>query len=104
MGKKSDIEQLTNLMSKALRHKIGSIVNENEIYAAKYARDAENIMKEAEKVIDRQNWNKHDRKKLKEKLRKKLERELEEKDFLDNKKFEIMDKEINKALHDFSID
>ena len=99
MGKKNDIEQLTNLMSKALRHKIGSIVNENEIYAAKYAKDAETIMKEAEKVINRQNWSKYDKEEIKEKLRKKLEKELTEKTFLSNKKFKIMDEEIEEALH-----
>jgi len=104
MGKKDDIEQLTNLMSKALRHKIGSIVNKDEIYAARYAKDAENIMKEAEKVINRQNWNNYDKKEIKEKLRKKLEKELEKKDFLNNKKFEIMGEEINKALHASNLD
>ena len=104
MGKKDDTEQLTNLMSKALRHKIGSIVNEDEIYAAKYAKDAENIMKEAEKIINRQNWNNYDKEKIKEKLRKKLEKELAEKDFLDNKKFALIDEEINKALHAFDFD
>ena len=104
MGKKDDIDQLTNLMSKALRHKIGSIVNENEIYATKYAKDAENIMKEAEKIANKQNWNNYDKEKIKENLRKKLEKELKQKDFLDNKKFEIMDKEINKALRAFEFD
>lgn len=33
MEKKKDINELTNLMSKALRHKIGSIVNKDEFYA-----------------------------------------------------------------------
>src|SRR3989344_9458213 len=101
MGKKDDIEQLTNLMSKSLRHKIGSIVNENEIYAQRYAKDAEGIMKEAEKIINRQNWNNYDKAEIKEILRKKLKKELEEKDFLDNKKFEIMDEEVSKALKIF---
>lgn len=104
MGKRDDIEELTNLMSKSLRHKIGSIVNENEIYSQRYAKDAEAIMKEAERVVSRQNWNNNDKNEIKEKLRKKLKRELEEKDFLDNKKFEIMDDEINKALGEFGLE
>lgn len=104
MGKRSDIEQLANLTSKALRHRIGSIVNENEIYAARYAKDAETIMKEAEKIVNKWNWNNYDKEQIKEKLRKKLEKELTEKDFLDNKKFEIMDEEINKALRAFNLD
>jgi len=98
MGKRDDIDELTNLMSRALRHRIGSIVNKDEIYAAKYAKDAEVIMGEAEKIIKRQNWNRDDKEKIKGRLRKKLEKELEEKDFLGNKKFEIMDEEMKKAL------
>ncbi len=103
MGEKSDIEELTNLMSKSLRHKIGSIVNENEIYAARYAKDAEAIMKAAEKIANKWNWNNYDKEQIRERLRRKLEKELTEKDFLNNKKFEIMDEEINKALCEFNL-
>ena len=101
MGKNKDINELTNLMAKALRHKIGSIVNKDELYASKYAKDAESIMAEAEKVLLRQNWNSYDETRIKEQLRIKLQKELEQKDFLDNKKFEIMDNEIEKALKEF---
>lgn len=103
MGKKNDIDELTNLMSRALRHKIGSIVNKDEFYAEKYAKDSENLMKEAEKVLERRNWNREDKIKIKEELRKKLFKELKEKDFLDNKKFDIMYKEIEKALKEFNL-
>ena len=103
MGKNKDINELTNLMSKALRHKIGSIVNKDELYASKYAKDAESIMAEAEKVLLRQNWNSYDETRIKEQLRIKLQKELEQKDFLDNKKFEIMDSEIEKALKEFDL-
>ena len=101
MGKNKDIQELTNLMTKALRHKIGSIVNKDEFYANKYAKDAEVIMKEAEKVLLRQNWNNYDKVKIRSQLKAKLLKELEQKDFLDNKKFEIMDEEINNALKEF---
>src|SRR3989338_4767837 len=104
MGKNKDMQELTNLMTKALRHKIGSIVNKNEFYAAKYAKDAENIMKEAEKVLLRQNWNGYDKSHIKGQLRNKLKKELEQKDFLDDKKFDIMDDEIGKALKKFDLD
>ncbi|MAG47595.1 hypothetical protein CL617_03240 [archaeon] len=103
MGKNKDLEELTNLLSKALRHRIGSIVNENELYADKYAKDAEVLFKEAEKVILRQNWNSYDKTKIKEKLKPKLKKELEQKDFLDNKKFDIMDHEINRTLKEFNL-
>ena len=101
MGKNKDIQELTNLMTKALRHKIGSIVNKDEFYANKYAKDAEVIMKEAEKVLLRQNWNSYDKVKIRSQLKAKLLKELEQKDFLDNKKFEIMDEEINNAMKEF---
>lgn len=104
MGKNKDIEELANLMTKALRHKIGSIVNKDEFYAAKYAKDAEVFMKEAEKVLLRRNWNRYDKEKIKEQLKIKLQKELEEKDFLDSKKFDIMDEELNKALKDLDLD
>ena len=104
MGKNKDIDELTNLMTKALRHKIGSIVNKDEFYAAKYSKDAENIMKEAEKVLLRQNWNSYDKARIMRQLRAKLRKELEQKDFLDNKKFDIMDSEIEKALEGFDLD
>jgi len=103
MGKNKDIQKLTNLMTKALRHKIGSIVNKDEFYANKYVKDAEVIMKEAEKVLLRQNWNDHDKGKIREQLRIKLRKELEQKDFLHNGKFEIMNEEIDKALKKFGL-
>ena len=103
MGKKSEIDQLTNLMSRALRHKIGSIVNKDDFYAEKYAKDSNNIMKEAEKVLIRWNWNREDKIKIKEKLKRKLFSELKEKDFIDDEKYNLMDKEINRALEKFEL-
>ncbi len=103
MGKKDDIEELINLMSVALRHKIGSVVNKDDFYAERYAKDSENLMKEAEKVLERRNWNREDKTRIKGKLREKLFKELEEKDFLDNKKFDIMDGEMKKALGRFDL-
>tara|TARA_Y100000031_G_scaffold26765_1_gene28790 strand:+ start:877 stop:1191 length:315 start_codon:yes stop_codon:yes gene_type:complete len=104
MGKNKDMQELTNLMTKALRHKIGSIVNKDEFYAGKYAKDAENIMKEAGKVLLRQNWNNYDKIRMKGQLKEKLKKELEQKDFLDNKKFDMMDEEVNKAIKEFDLD
>jgi len=103
MGKNRDIGELANLMTKALRHKIGSIVNKDEFYAAKYAKDAEVLMREAEKVMLRRNWDRYDKEKIRQQLKIKLQKELEEKDFLDSKKFDIMDEEINKALKELDL-
>src|SRR3989344_5335078 len=104
MGKNKDIQELASLMAVSLRHKIGSLVNKDEVYAQKYAKDAENIMKEAEKVLLRQHWNQADRKRIRELLRARLHDELAQKEFLEHKKFEIMDEEMNKALQAFELD
>jgi len=98
MNKKRIIDELTNVLSAALRHKIGSIVNSNEIYAQKYAKDAEVLLKEAEKIAIEKNWNMHDKAEIKDKVKNKLKAELEKKQFLDNKKFEFIDDEVKKAL------
>lgn len=98
MSKTKNIHELTNILAKALRHKIGAIVNLNEVYAQKYAKDAEVLMKEALKTASRENWNNYDFIKIKEELKRKLKEELMKKDFLNDKKFEIMDGEIDKTI------
>lgn len=90
-------------MSIALRHKIGSIVNKEDIYAEKYAKDAEIIMNEARKIVAKQNWDYYDKPEIKKILRRKLLKELMEKSFLDNEKFEIMDREMDKALKELRL-
>ncbi|MBI2498923.1 hypothetical protein HYV88_01635 [Candidatus Woesearchaeota archaeon] len=103
MNKTKIIHELTNLLARALRHKIGFIVNPNEIYAQKYVKDSEILMKEAQKIAIKENWNSYDKVKIKEELNRKLKLELEKKDFLDNRKFEIMDDEVGKALSFLSL-
>ncbi|MBS3074322.1 hypothetical protein J4447_02580 [Candidatus Pacearchaeota archaeon] len=98
MSKKSDIKKIVNILSKALRHKIGSIVNKNELYASKYAKDAEILMREAEKVSLRENWNNHDKINIRKKLERELEIELKRKDFLADEKFSLMEREIEWAM------
>ncbi|MDP2673277.1 MAG: hypothetical protein Q8O84_05690 [Nanoarchaeota archaeon] len=103
MGKKQEISKLTNLLCKSLRHKIGSIVNPNEFYAGKYARDAEVLLREAEKVVITHNWNSQDKKTIKDQLTKKLRKELEEKTFINEQKFDLMDGEIKKVLEELKL-
>ena len=98
MSKKRVIHELTNMLAIALRHKIGSIVNPDEIYAQKYAKDAEVLMKEAKKIAIKENWNNYNKIKIREELKKRLKLELEKKEFLDNRKFELIDEEVDKAL------
>lgn len=98
MSKTKTIRELTNILAIALRHKIGSIVNQNEIYAQKYAKDSEVLLKQAEKISHSENLNSQDKAIIKDELKKKLHSELEKKPFLDKKKFDIMEDEISKAL------
>lgn len=103
MSKNQVMNELTNLLVKSLRHKIGAIVNENEFYANKYSRDFEVILKQAEKTTLKHSWSKEDKKEIKELVRKKLRKELEEKEFINNKKFEIMDAEIENVLNQLDL-
>src|SRR3989338_7214641 len=103
MGKNRTINELTNILAIALRHKIGSIVNPDEIYSQKYAKDAEVFMAEARKVSLRENWNQGDKLQVIKELEKKLRSELEKRDFLKEEKFEIMSREIKRALSDLGI-
>lgn len=98
MSKTKTIYELTNILSISLRHKIGSIVNKNEIYAQKYAKDSEVLFKQAEQTARTENWNFQDKAAIKNELKKKLYKELEKKAFLDIKKFDIVEDEIAKAL------
>ncbi len=74
MGKRGLISEIANLLAIALRHRIGSIVNENEVYTQKYARDAEVLIKQAKKLIARKNWNFQDKKEIKRQLKLKLKK------------------------------
>ena len=90
-------------ISLTLRHKIGSIVNGNEFYANQYAKDAEVLLNEARKVAAEKNWNREDKQEIKRQFRIKLEKELREKEFLDSKKFDVMDEEIEKTLKEMGL-
>jgi hypothetical protein len=98
MGRSKLIEELTTLLAIALRHKIGSIVNENELYAQKYAKDSEVLIEQAKKLIMAVGFNIYEKKEIKNMLKLKLRKELEAKTFLSEKKFGIMDGEADKCL------
>jgi len=98
MGKKDDVKELVALLSLALTHRIGSLVNPNELYSEKYRKESDVFLKQAKKVSLRHNWNEADKAKIKEFLKRKLMENLERRDFLDNKKFRFMEKEISNVL------
>jgi BMFP domain-containing protein YqiC len=103
MGKFGEINQLTNLLCVSLRHKIGSIVNKEEVYASKYAKDAEVFLNESRKIVRLHNWNNYKKQDIKQKLKKKLFNELKSKDFINSEKFDIMDKEIDDVLEELNL-
>ena len=103
MSKTKTVHELTNVLSRALRHKVGSIVNNSEPYANRYAKDAKTLLKKAKKISKTEHWNEYDKLKIKEELKRKLKLELENKEFLDIKKFEIMDEEIEKVLEELHL-
>lgn len=98
MGKNKEINTLTNLLAKALRHRIGSIVNKHEIYSQKYAKDTDVLINEARKIESKENWSLSDKIKIKKDLKKRLRTELESKEFIDNKKFDLMNEHIELVL------
>ena len=98
MGKNDTIKQLTKLLTYAIVHKIGSTVNKEEIYADKYLKEYENFLKRSEEVSNNENWNAYDRSLIKKSLKNRVHDELLKRDFLDDRKFDIMEEEIDKAL------
>lgn len=98
MGKTQLIKQLTNLLSKALRHKIGSMVNSDEFYTAKYAKDYEVLFREALRIYLQYHWNKQDLSTIRLQVGRKLHKELKEKEFIADKKFEIMDEQLEEVI------
>lgn len=103
MGKRGNIDELTTLLALALTHRIGGLVNLNEIYSEKYRKESDVFLKEALKISLTQNWNINDKIKIKNLLEKKLRESLEKRDFLDNKKFDLIEKEINNVLVSLSL-
>ncbi len=104
MSKKQIFDELINILAVSLRHKIGSIVNEDEIYAERYAKDAEILFKQAEKVKEQCNWNYNDKLEVKENLKKKLTDELKKRDFISEEKYDYIESEIETALRSLKLD
>jgi hypothetical protein len=98
MNKRKGIEEITNILSRALRHEIGSKVIEDPYRKDKYAKDAEILFNEALKIAQRFNFNELDFAQIKRTLKSKLNNELEGKDFIPDSKFELIDKTIESAI------
>ncbi len=103
MGKNDIIREISNLMASSLAHKIGSIVNEKEIYADKYRKEASTLLSEARKKSKKIHWNSHDKVEIKKTLKDKLIKELERRDFLNDKKFDLVDEEVERVLKELEL-
>lgn len=98
MGKNENLKRFVNLLSHALAHRIGSIVNSNSIFAPKYVKEAMEFMRNAAEAKMEENWNEYDKVEIKIKLKEQLISKLQAKLFLDDSKFDIVDSEIENAL------
>lgn len=98
MGKNNAIKELTKLLTYAIIHKIGSIVNKDAVYSDKYLKESENFLRMAEEAANKENWNSYDKLTIKKNLQKAVHDELLKRNFLCNKKFDIIEREINNAL------
>jgi len=103
MGKNSDIDQITTILSTALRHKIGAILGMDKKYFRKYEIEFSARRDLAKKILKECNFNSYDKNKITILLKRKLERELERRDYINQKKFEIMDEEIEKVLKELEL-
>lgn len=98
MSKKRNIEEVARVLTLSLAHKIGSIVNKEDLYASKYREEGEHYFKKTLKVAESINWNRVDKVMFKETLQKNLSAELQKRDFLANEKFLFIEQEIASAL------
>lgn len=103
MGKKSNIKKLTNLLTNALTHKIGSIVNKEAPYVEKYEKEAYESVNKARRISQRGNWNSYDKAIIRKELTRKLTKELFRRFFLNERKFDLVDEEIEKVLKDLGL-
>jgi len=103
MSKQNTIDKLIKLLAHAISHKIGSIVNKDDHYAERYSKEAINFFNLAMRASEEENWNLYDKSIIKKLLNKKLISELSKREYLDVKKFDLIDKEIEKALDELGL-
>lgn len=104
MGKRDNIRELAVFIMQAIAHRIGHIIDPNAIHAEKYRKEVINLMDRAKKVKIREHWNYSDLAAIKIEVKNKLVKELTRREYIDNKKFDIMDEEIEKALKELELD
>ena len=103
MSKSGNIDEITTILAGALRHKIGALVGVDELYFKKYMLEFNARLEKAKKIIDTCNFNMFDKQIIKEKIKVKLKKELENRNYIDNKKFDLIDGEIDKVLKELNL-
>jgi len=86
------------LNSGLMRTADASVEFKNFSYAGKYKKEYDTYLQQAKEIAFEENFNYYDKTEIKEKLTKKLRTELEKRDFIDNKKFDLIEGEVNNAL------
>lgn len=103
MGKNDTINTLVKLLSHALTHKIGALIEKSSTYAEKYYKESINFFNLSRKEAIKENWNEYDKVLIKKELRNILTKELNRKQFIDERKFSLIDKEIEEALKEIGL-
>lgn len=103
MGKNKEISQITNILSTALRHKIGAILGRDKDYFKKYQLEFTARKEKAERILKNCNFNDYDKNIVKIKIKEKLSKELKSRAYISEEKFKIMDEEINKILKELAL-
>ncbi len=98
MNKKDNTSELVNFLTISLTHKIGNIVNSTKPYAEKYRKESENFLDQAMEISKGEHWNNYDKIEIKNALKRKLINSLLRKEYLNDKKFDLVDEEIREAL------
>src|SRR3989338_7370051 len=104
MGKNRDIDQITTILSTALRHKIGAILGIDKRYFKKYEIEFGARRDIAKKILKDCNFNSYDKNIIRIHLKRKLERELEKRYYINEGKFDLVDAEIDKVLKELGLD
>ncbi len=103
MGKSDTVQELARLIGLAVAHSIGYILNPSSIYADKYRKEILNFMSLAAKTRDKEHWNVSDLRLIKAKAIEETNYELSRRDYLDLRKFELIDGEIEKMLRELEL-
>ena len=103
MSKIKNINKIINMLATALRHEIGALVDIEELYVDKYKKEANARIKRASDIIKKCNFNIDDKYSIKIRLKEKLQKDLENRDYISDEKFDIVDEEVDKVLRELDL-